>query len=125
MRAPHAASLAVACGVPIPPEPSVGARGCFSPALTRRTRRLSLDLSVSDAGGSLDLAQREPRDSGNAAAAGEAPPQLTVEAPSPRAAMLAAQDKQRGRTGSPLPWLAPLAKKLRRNTSFGRLIGKS
>ena len=84
--------------------------------LTRRPRRLSADLSVSDVGGSLDLAQREPRDSFNAAAA-------AGDARSPR--LGAAQAEERGRTGSPLPWLAPLAKKLRRNTSFGRLMGKS
>ena len=77
-----------------------------------------MDQSVSDVGGSLDLAQREPRDSVNATA-------MTADAPSPHAAALLAAKEQRGRTGSPLPWLAPLAKKLRRNTSFGRLVGKN
>ena len=76
-----------------------------------------MDQSVSDVGGSLDLAQREPRDSVNANAE-------AADLPSPRLAKVA-QEGQRGRTSSPLPWLVPLAKKLRRNTSFGRLAGKS
>jgi len=34
-----------------------------------------------------------------------------------------AAQEQRGRNGSPLPWLVPLAKKLRKSTSFGKLCG--
>jgi hypothetical protein len=69
-----------------------------------------MSSDMSDLSGSLEL----PRDSA-AGVAAAAPTQ-------PAFAGVAAQE-QRGRTGSPLPWLAPLAKKIRRTASFGRLCG--
>lgn len=69
---------------------------------------------MSDLSGSLELERREPRDSVTAG---------TAAAPTPPAVALVAAQEQRGRTGSPLPWLAPLAKKIRRTASFGRLCG--